>query len=151
MTITKRHALYVYATMNAANVLVLFFTYKGILYRVELNRIKAQWTRWEKPCKKHPYRALRLYLNNAIKEELIANYNAKPILTADALEERKELGLNRGEFVEYLEAERGVGTTYNRDRTPWWLDCDVLNGQHKEQVKFQNATICTEAQIQALI
>lgn len=133
-----------YHQLNKANLYIIGFSYGTSIYMITLNKIPRYLAKREKSgYKKY---ALRLRLNKEDKEKLLRKGCYYICKTSDLIADN----YNKGEMFEKIVTEY-YGIKWEKDYIPFYKKGDItVNGQ-EVQIKFQNATITTENQLNKIL
>lgn len=140
----KKAMLNEYHRYNKAELYIIGFSYGTAVYMILLDKIPQTIAKREKAGVKGY--ALRLRLNNSEKEKLLKHGAYYLCDTADL----QNSEYNRGEHFEKVVTEF-YGITWEKDYTPFYESGDITIDGQEIQIKYQNATITTEKQIQKLM
>lgn len=147
--------LAIYEKHNKADYLIMYFSYKKLLYRVKLDYIPSYMVRLARTSHKNGYKQkLQLALNNDIKKYLLKYYKVECLGYKNDLI-KKSSKYNTGYQVQRLEGIRQKDRIYKQyDNVPFYKNGDIQDKQGNQiQVKYENAQIClidTLARLEAL-
>lgn len=131
-----------YEKHSGANSYDLYFIFKGNLYRAMIKTLNIDWVRLARESSsKGGYEKLRLQISAMQKYDLIANGNAKKLISEETfLKKCKADNLNKGQECEKISCEfRGI--EYKKDNVRFDKAGDVNLKRKQIQVKFENASL----------
>lgn len=137
-----KNDLQFYLNNSKSKKFYVYFIVRSHLYKVVLDTITVDMVRYDyTSSSKGHHKKIRLYLNDKQKQYFILNKNAERIMsTEEFLAGVKDSKLNRGQFVECLEAER-LEIPYKLDNISYKLQGDVIENGEPVQVKYENGTL----------
>lgn len=124
------------------NKIEIYFIYKKVLYKIQIDEITEEIATFGRTSKKKGNKkVIRLRLLNAKKLEYLESGKAVRVMTEKHLIElSQKLGLNKGQTCEYLSA-RARKQEYKLDSKRYDKGGDIELKRKSIQVKFQNATV----------
>lgn len=131
-----------YEKFAGCNCYEIYFTFKHILYKIELKHLDSSIVKIGKESSsKGGWEKLRLAITSAKKQEWLISGKAKKVMTEEKLlEVAKDKNLNKGQICEYLSA-KARKQDYSLDSTRFDKAGDVNLKRKKIQVKFENASL----------